>query len=157
MASQPDESFFCGGNPNDFTGTWRACDNADTFGFTPDLDTPTATIDIDPSSVTGTGVLQTITIAKDKDASSPFFPWLITISCYTDSARTQACTDWQSLSQPASQSADGIHWSANFIASSATLDASHYYRLVIDDTGQETAAYGSFSLRQPYWLITGLH
>jgi hypothetical protein len=156
MSSQPDESYLCGQN----TGTWRYCDDAGTFSFTDTPDSSVATIDLGQGSGMGQGTIQTVALAKDRDygEQNVFHSWLVTISCFTDSSHTGSCSDWPAISDTIHTipSGDGIHWTANFSALNRTFNQDDYYVMTIDDQGWDNPAFGSESLRKPYWLITGL-
>lgn len=154
MASQSDDSYLCG----EATGAWSYCDFDGTFAFTDDIGGDVATIDLGAGSNMGTGTLQTVTIAKDP-AYSEFnaaHPWLITIHCYTNAGLTTACPDWSTISDNADQSTDGTYWHADFSALNRTFNPAYYYVMTIDDTGWPTPAFGSESLQEAYWVITGL-
>lgn len=156
MSSQPDESFLCGKD----TGTWRYCDAAGTFSFTDTPDSSVATIDLGQGSGMGQGAIQTIALSKDRDygEQNVFHSWLVTVSCFTDSSHTSSCSDWPAISDTIHTipSGDGVHWTANFSALNRAFNQDDYYVMTIDDRQWDNPAFGSESLRKPYWLITGL-
>lgn len=157
MAGQADESYLCGEPVNK---SWRFCDVAGTFGFTDDFG-PTRAIDLGQGSNMGTGTIQSVTLSKDPSYGeiNGFHPWQVTISCRVGaSASAGACADWPSMSDTVhlNPSGDGVHWAADFSAQGRAFNQGEYYTLTIDDTGWETPAYGSQSLLEPYWIITGL-
>ncbi|MBP7770825.1 MAG: HYR domain-containing protein [Candidatus Pacebacteria bacterium] len=149
MGTQPDESFLCGEDTN----SWRYCDETLTTSFTGGLESGIATIDLGAGSSMGTGTIQTVTIAGEMDL---FFPWEITISCFTDPAHTSPCGDWSTITDEANETSDGKYWDADFSALNRTFNQGDYYVMTINDQGQEAAVYGSESLLEPYWLIIGL-
>jgi hypothetical protein len=163
MKAQSDESYLCGGVPDSYTGTWQYCDNSGTFGFTDSLESiPSGdmkTINLGVGSSMGDGILKSVTIANTPNDS--FHPWSITFSCYTDNAYTTACSDWDSVSEPAAQSDDQVHWNADFSADAVSFAPARYYQMTIDDRIEDFAfpapAYGSFSLQEPYYVVIGLH
>lgn len=156
MAGQTDESYLCGV----LNKSWRYCDDAGTFSFTDTVGEGVATFDLGPGSSMGTGTLQTVTISKDPSDeyghTNLFNPWPVTISCFTDAAHTSACGDWATISDTAHNSSDGKHWSADFSSLNRTFNQAEYYVMTLNDTGWETPVYGSQSLQEPYWLMTGL-
>ena len=158
MNSQPDQSFLCG----QAYRTWRYCTEDEvTFSFTDTPQSSVATIDLGLGSSMGTGTLQSVVIAKDAQNSTEenqqfFNPWDITISCFTDSAHTNPCSDWDPMTDDANEQSDGKYWTADFSSASRMFNQNAYYLMTIDDTGWEAAVYGSESLRQPYWIINGL-
>jgi hypothetical protein len=157
MASQDDESFLCSAD----SGSWRICDPEETYGFTDATTTGIKTIDLGQGSNMGTGMLQTVTIAKDPAYSEVnlFHPWQVTLNCFSDAAHTDACSDWTDLSDTAhnNPSGDGVHWVADFSSLERTFNQDDYYTLTINDKDWETPAYGSESLKELYWVIAGVH
>lgn len=154
MASQGDESYLCG-TENE---SWAFCDLLGTFAFTDEVGGSVATMNLGVGSNMGTGTLQTVTIAKDPSFGefNLFHPWLITISCYTDSGLTSPCPDWSAISDGANESSDGTHWTADFSAQNRVFNQAYYYKMTIDDTLWPTPVYGSQSLGEMYWVMTGL-
>lgn len=156
MASQPDESYLCGAE----TWTWRYCDDPKTFSFTDAIDDGIKTIDLGQGSNMGTGTLTSVTLAKDPSYgyANFWYPWKVTITCYVDAAHTNVCGDWDTVTDTirANPSSDGVHWVADFSALGRTFNQGHHYTLTIDDLGRDNPAYGSESLQEPYWIITGL-
>jgi hypothetical protein len=156
MASQPDESYLCG----ESTGTWRQCDLEGASSFTDTPESSVATIDLGPGSGMGGGVIQTVTLSKDWNYGewNLFHPWLITISCFADASHAASCPDWEDLSDTIhlNPSGDGEHWVADFSALGRAFNPDEYYVMTVDDREWDTPAYGSESLQEPYWVITGL-
>jgi hypothetical protein len=162
MNSQLDEHFLCGEEYRD----WHFCNHDANFSFTDNFDSSKATIELGQGSVMGTGILQTVTIAKDAQGSveaenNQFHPWLITISCFTDSSHGTACSDWAAISDRANETDDGKHWSADFSSLNRTFNPSEDYVMTIDEADEfgvwPAAVFGSETLQEPYWVITGLH
>ena len=157
MASQPDQSYPCGV----LYRTWRYCDEVDfSWGFTENFG-PLSVIDLGVGSDMGTGILQTVTIAKDAqtptEESDQFFnPWDITISCFTNSSHTTSCGDWAPIVDDANVPSGGKYWTADFSSFNRTFKQDGYYTMTIDDTGWEAAVFGSESLQEPYWEILGI-
>ena len=155
MKSQPDESYLCGA----FNHTWQYCDELGTFGFTDDPDSGVRTINLEQGSTLGDGMLKTVTIANTP--VDTFHPWTIGITCFNDAGYTDPCGDWAALSETAHSSSDNVHWTADFSAAGAAFIPERYYRMVIDDrtAGIDWPApvYGSQSLKEPFWVIKGLH
>lgn len=158
MNSQPDEEFLCG----ETIRTWRYCDDDASFSFTDTDNSSVATIDLGQGSDMGTGVLKTVTIAKDAQNATETQnnfnnPWDITISCFTDSSHDTLCADWAAITDDANDTSDGKYWVADFSSLSRTFNQDDYYVMTIDDTEWPAAVFGSESLREPYWVVTGLH
>lgn len=160
MASQQDESYFC--SPD-----WRDCF---TGGAAQTI------IPLGLGSTFGIGTLKSVTIAKDENSPFVSNPWIIEIACYTDAIYSTICTDWvmptlananqtHLLHETTASSIDNKYWVADFTdtARNSNYDGTplvqfnpnYYYRLIINDNGWEIAAYGSQSLAQPYWVVTG--
>lgn len=142
LASQPDESFVCalGSHSNG----WQDCFST-TGGIT--------TVDF---GVTQNGYLGDVKIALDAPVpSSPSDYWGITASCFTDAARTSPCAEWTPVVESASDNLDGKHFVAHF-SGAQTLTSNRYYTLTINDAGWSTGAYGSQSLGQLFWELSGL-
>lgn len=157
MKSQPDQSYLCG----EAYRTWRFCNEAASFSFSDTATSTKATIELGLGSNMDTGTIETVTIAKDainstEAENNAFHPWLITISCFTDAALTDPCADWSSMSDHASDTSDGKYWSADFSTFARTFNQDDYYVMTIDDLAWEAAVFGSESLQEPYWVITGL-
>ncbi len=154
MAAQSDQSYLCGVENT----SWAFCDAGATFAFTDTIGGEVATIDLGAGSNMGTGTLQTVTIAKDPTYAeiNSSHAYSITINCYSDSGLSSACPDWSSITDPANESTDGTYWVADFSALSRTFNPAYFYQMVINDSGWPTPVYGSQSLQQAYWVITGL-
>lgn len=170
MASQPDESYLC-------QFSWRLC-----FIGDPNYATQSRAINLGRGEDLGGGTLTSVTIARDEsDPNTPLGLWKIRIKCFTDAAYSSACTDWvapaaspSNLSHgqgelvefAATPSDAGKHWTAFFTDASRNSNADgtapvaftpgYYYQLVIDDNDWDVGAWGSESLAEPYWVITGL-
>lgn len=155
MASQDDESYLCGSS----TTTWRFCDTTYSTSFTDAVGEGVKTIDLGVGSGLGNGTIQTVVLAKDPafGASNFGHPWLISIRCFTDADYTHTCSDWAPISDAINDnpSGDGVHWSADFSSLNRTFAPAYHYQMTIDDIEWDTPAYGSESLKEPYWVITG--
>jgi hypothetical protein len=144
IASQPDESHFC--MDPDYQ-SWFFCYD----GLVEDVDTGVGIYTKNLGNALS-GTLGSTTVSKDPNNTLDlFYPWRITINCYTDAAYTQACSQ-ASVSALALNSIDGQHWWADFSGSPMAFDPANYYQLVIDDRGFGTGIYGSLS--EPYYLIS---
>lgn len=159
MDSQSDQSFLCG----EAIRNWGLCDEEGTFSFSDGFSfgEMVATIDIGLGSGMDTGILQTVTIAKDaqdaNEAENNFnHPWDITISCFTDSSHGTPCPDWAAITDDANESSDGKYWTADFSLLNRTFRQDGHYVMTISDTGVPAAVFGSESKQEPYWKIVGL-
>ncbi len=174
VASQPDESFLC--------DLWDFCPTVDNplLSFTTDFG-PTAIINLG-SGAGLQGGLKSITISTatstDPSASDP---WRLNLFCFSDPAYSVSCTDWVESNEHNSHQNNFVfedvttsvdvdsmhrHWTADFIgpadnsnfdgSSPVVFNPSYYYQLVIDDNGFDGAVWGSQSLSEAYFSITGI-
>lgn len=161
MASEPDESFLC--SPD-----WSNC-------FTGGLGQ--VEIPLGVGAGLGGGTIESVTISKQEDSPYSGVPWIIQITCYTDSSYTTTCPDWVQknewngfrnyfITEAATSSTDGKHSTAYFTNPSHEANANlsypvtfrpeYYYKLIINDNGYNIGAYGSQALGVPYYILRGV-